>query len=109
MHMRDARDSPIDVLIAAARTEFARSLVAKTAHLDAMLKEEAWEEAQRAAHKLRGSAGVYGFAALGSIAAALEELLVRSDGAPDRSTRFRILEVLGDARAEAERASREPP
>jgi HPt (histidine-containing phosphotransfer) domain-containing protein len=107
--MRGAHDSPIDVLIAAARAEFARGLVAKTAHLDAVVKEEAWEEAQRAAHKLSGSAGVYGFAALGSIAAALEELLVQSKGSPDRSMRFRLLEMLGDARAEAERSSREPP
>lgn len=107
--MSDAHDSPIAVLIAAARAEFAQGLAAKTAHLAAMVKEEAWDEAQRAAHKLRGSAGVYGFAALGSIAAALEELLVLSAGAPDQSTRFRILEILGDARAEAERASREPP
>jgi HPt (histidine-containing phosphotransfer) domain-containing protein len=105
--MSEARDPATLALIQAARTEYARGLAAKAADLQALVARGAWGDARRAAHRLRGSAGVYGFGALGVIAAALDELLLRADGAPDASASTHIHETLREIREEAERASRE--
>jgi HPt (histidine-containing phosphotransfer) domain-containing protein len=104
--MGEARDPAIDAVLHEARVAFAQGLVARATDFEAMVAREAWADARRAAHRLRGSAGIYGFAALGAIAAALDELL-HADHAPDSSARARIHENLRELRAEAERASRE--
>jgi HPt (histidine-containing phosphotransfer) domain-containing protein len=107
--MTEAGDPAINALIAAARTEYAQSLVAKAASLEALVSRGAWNDARRAAHKLRGSAGVHGFALLGDAAAALEDLLLEVSGTPAATARARIDEKLSAVRAEAERAGREVP
>jgi HPt (histidine-containing phosphotransfer) domain-containing protein len=104
--MSEARDPATLALIEAARAEYAQGLAAKASDLEALVACGAWSDARRAAHRLRGSAGVYGFGALGVIAAALDDLLL-VDGAPDTSARAAIHDKLGEMRVEAERASRE--
>ena len=105
--MTEAGDGALHTLIAVARAEYARSLVAKADALEALVNRAAWTDARRAAHRLRGSAGVYGFAAVGAIAAMLEELLSRGSGVLNASNRASIEEGLGKLRAEAELACRD--
>jgi HPt (histidine-containing phosphotransfer) domain-containing protein len=68
-----------EALVAAAQAEYASRLPDKLAALRAFVGQRAWTDARRAAHKLRGSAGVYGFSAVGDAAGALEDLLESSD------------------------------
>jgi len=100
-----AHDPAIDALLAEARADFAARLPAKVAELDLLISREAWEEARRAAHKVRGSAATYGFAALGVVAAALEEALLSAGAVPDADTRASIADLSRDARAAADRAT----
>jgi HPt (histidine-containing phosphotransfer) domain-containing protein len=106
--MTEAGDPAIEALISAARADFARGLVAKAAALEAFVAGEAWDDAKRAAHKLRGSAGVYGFAAIGAAAAVMDDLLSSAARAPDAAERATIREALCELRREAERSPGEP-
>jgi HPt (histidine-containing phosphotransfer) domain-containing protein len=104
--MAKADDPAIETLIEAARIEFAQSLPGKADALAAQAERGAWDDIRRAAHKLRGSAAVYGFGAVGSVAAAVEDLLFQAGAAPDASAISRIralLASLGDQAARAER------
>jgi HPt (histidine-containing phosphotransfer) domain-containing protein len=96
-------------LIKAAHAEFRRALPAKAAALDAWIAAAAWDDACRAAHKLRGSAGVYGCAALGALAGELEDTLRGSSAVPDAEALNRIRAILADLHEEAKRASLETP
>ena len=104
--MAEARPS-VDVLLAVARADFACRLPAKTAEIEKLVSASAWEEARRAAHKLRGSAATYGFPALGEAAAAIEDALLAAGGAPDAQVFARVREILRGACLEAERCARE--
>jgi HPt (histidine-containing phosphotransfer) domain-containing protein len=104
--MVDARDPAIDELLAIARAEYARSLPIKAADLASLVASRAWNQARRAAHKIRGSAGAYGFPELGEAAGTLEDLLLGIRGAPDMMTAGRIREKLAAVLAEAERGAR---
>jgi len=106
--MTEAGDPAITALIASACADFARGLAAKTSALEALVDRAAWDDARRAAHKLRGSAGVYGFAAVAAAAAAVDDVLSRS-ASPDACARALVEEKLREHRSEAERASREVP
>jgi HPt (histidine-containing phosphotransfer) domain-containing protein len=97
----------IDALLAAAAVEFAEALPGKVAALEALVTGGAWQEARRAAHKLRGSASTYGHAELGASAASIEEELLEAAGPPLRERRARIDEHLATAHAQAARALRE--
>jgi len=98
-------DPGIAALLDAARADFSRALPAKVAAFDALLEDGAFADAKRAAHKLRGSAGMFGFAALGRIAGAIDDLM--TEAAPDASTRARVDALAADLRAEAARAERD--
>lgn len=100
-------DPTVEQMLAEARTQFAASLPAKAAALEEHLARGAWEEARRAAHKLRGSAGTYGFATLGATAAEVEEALIASGPQPDAAAAARIGDKAREARVEAERIARE--
>jgi HPt (histidine-containing phosphotransfer) domain-containing protein len=100
----DAADPSIDALLAAVRVQFAATLPAKIAAIDLSVARAAWDEARRDAHKLRGSAAAFGFAAMGTLAGAIEDLL-RDVTAPDDAARASIAAHLAEARAEAERAA----
>jgi HPt (histidine-containing phosphotransfer) domain-containing protein len=100
-------DPSVEQMLAEARLQFAASLPAKTAAIEEQLARGAWDEARRAAHKLRGSAGTYGFVALGTAAGEVEEALLATALAPDASAAARIREKAGEARAEAERIAKE--
>jgi HPt (histidine-containing phosphotransfer) domain-containing protein len=100
--------SSIDALLAAAHSQFAASLPAKVAAIEECVARGAWEDVRRAAHKLRGSAATYGFAALGVSAAAIEDAVLEVGDPPDER-RARIAGHLVEARAEAERAARGAP
>jgi len=80
--MPDSRDAAFDALLRAARAEFSQGLPAKRAELEELLAQGAWAEVRRAAHKLRGSAGVYGFDALAAAAARLEDRLLEASPPP---------------------------
>lgn len=105
--MPQAGDSSLEALLQAARAEFGRSLTAKVAELEAMIAQGQWQSARRVAHKLCGSAGIYGFSALGGAAAALEEILIASEGNPDVGARANIRAKLDEMSTEANRASLE--
>jgi HPt (histidine-containing phosphotransfer) domain-containing protein len=107
--MTEAGDPAIDALIAAARADFACGLMAKVAALEDLVSRGAWDDARRAAHKLRGSAGVYGFAGVGASAAALDDLLSSTDQALAATECAYVLETIGELRAEAELATRAAP
>jgi HPt (histidine-containing phosphotransfer) domain-containing protein len=100
-------DPTVEQMLAEARAQFAASLPAKAAALEDHLTRGAWEEARRAAHKLRGSAGTYGFAVLGAAAAEVEEALVAAGSQPDGAAAARIGDKAREARVEAERIAKE--
>ena len=107
--MAKAGDPAIDALIEAARIEFAQALSGKADALIAQCESGAWDEIRRAAHRLRGSAGVYGFSAIGTAAATVEDLLFQAGGSPDTVVRTRVRALLAALRDEAARAGRETP
>jgi HPt (histidine-containing phosphotransfer) domain-containing protein len=106
--MDEGDPSSIDALLLAAHRQFAGSLPAKVAAIVDAVARGAWDDARRSAHKLRGSAATYGFAALGATAGAIEEALREGADVGDE-VRARIDGHLVEARAEAERAAAEPP
>jgi len=105
----DAGEPSIDALLAAARAQFAASLQSKVAAIADSVARGDWEEARRAAHRLRGSAATYGYGAVGDSAAAVEEILLQRSDPPGDDTRAEIVGHLRVAAAEAERAASEPP
>jgi HPt (histidine-containing phosphotransfer) domain-containing protein len=100
-------DPTVEQMLAEARAQFAASLPAKAAAIQEHLARGAWEEARRAAHKLRGSAGTYGFAALSAVASEVEEALIAAGSQPAAAAAARIGDKARDAHAEAERIARE--
>jgi HPt (histidine-containing phosphotransfer) domain-containing protein len=104
--MSEVRDPAITALLAEARLQFARSIPAKVADLQSLLDRGAWDELRRAAHKLRGSTGTYGFAGLSAAAADVEEALLEAGGNPTDEVRQRIGTRVREATLEAERAAR---
>jgi HPt (histidine-containing phosphotransfer) domain-containing protein len=100
--------SDVDALLATLRAEYASRLPAKLVALEDLAARGAWDEFRRAAHKLRGSAATHGFAALGNAAAQLEGLTTDASGSDAARTRASIEAALDAARAEIERASKEP-
>ena len=102
-------DDSNDALLAAALREYAAGLPARVAVMGELVARGAWGEVRRAAHKLRGSAAVYGFAAISAPAAAIEDILLEAADAPDGDARSRIAERLVEAGAEALRAAPETP
>ncbi|HEY8087373.1 MAG TPA: Hpt domain-containing protein [Polyangiaceae bacterium] len=98
-------DSSIDELLALAKAQFASGLGARVAAIEGPVGRRAWEEARRAAHKLRGAAATYGFTALGASAGEMEELLLEVRDAPGPELQARIVELVSAVRAEAARVS----
>ena len=98
-------DPAITALLAEARANYAVGLPAKVDELESLVTRGAWDEARRAAHKLRGSSGTYGFAAVSAPAAAIEEALIDANGAPDDSVKIRLAELAREVRAQAELAA----
>lgn len=100
-------DPTVEQMLAEARAQFAASLPAKAAALEEHLARGSWEEARRAAHKLRGSAGTYGFVALGAAAAEVEEALIAAGSRPEAAAAAHIGDKAREARVEAERIAKE--
>ena len=98
-------DPAIAALLAEARIQYVAGLAAKVADLESLITRGAWDEARRAAHKLRGSAGTYGFAEVSAPAAAIEEALIESNGAPDDAVKARVAELAREVRAQADVAA----
>ena len=107
--MSSALDPSIDAALAAVRAQFAAALPEKAANVGALLARCAWDDARRAAHRLRGSAGTYGFEALGAVAAAIEELLLAEPAGPSEETRERVARLASDLQAQADVAAAERP
>jgi HPt (histidine-containing phosphotransfer) domain-containing protein len=100
-------DPGIAALLDAARVDFARSLPGKAAAVEAHFAAGAFADGKRAAHKLRGSAGMFGYAALGQIAGQIDELMNGDTGATGAAARARVSALLSELRAEADRVERE--
>jgi HPt (histidine-containing phosphotransfer) domain-containing protein len=107
--MSSAPGPSIEAALAAVRAQFASALPEKAANVGTLLARGAWDEARRAAHRLRGSAGTYGFAPLGAVAAAIEDLLLAEPAGPREQTRERLERLAGDLLAQAELAAAERP
>ena len=105
--MSSARDPSIDAALAAVRAQFAGALPDKAANVGSLLARGAWDDARRAAHRLRGSAGTHGFAALGALAAAIEELLLAEPAGLSEDTRQRVATLAGELQTHAHLAAAE--
>jgi HPt (histidine-containing phosphotransfer) domain-containing protein len=103
----ESGEPSIEALLAAAGVEYARALPEKVTALAGLIARCAWLDARRAAHKLRGSAAIYGHAELGASAAAIEESLLEAGDCPLAECRARIDQHLASAHIEAGRAVRE--
>ena len=97
--------SALDEIVAQARAEFAGRLGGKVDDLDRLFASGAWGDLRVASHKLRGSAGTYGFVELGELAGKVEDLLLEVSCRPDPATRDRVRATLVEARAEVRRVS----
>jgi HPt (histidine-containing phosphotransfer) domain-containing protein len=104
--MAEARPS-VEALLAVARAEFAQRLPAKMAEVEKLLSDLSWDGARRAAHKLRGSAATYGFPAVSTAAAAIEDALLAAGGPPGADVVAQLMDTVRGACIEAERAARE--
>jgi HPt (histidine-containing phosphotransfer) domain-containing protein len=82
--------------------DYRRRLPARIADMEAQAGREDWSNVCRAAHKLRGSAAVYGFPSVSHVAAELEELLMATDNTPSSAD---VRRLLLDLRREIERAA----
>ena len=100
--------SEVDALLAQARADYAARLPAKVTAIEELVARAAWDEARRAAHKLRGSAATYGFAALGLAAGVLEERLARVVEAGPAAVVPQARAALQGVRAEADRVAASP-
>jgi HPt (histidine-containing phosphotransfer) domain-containing protein len=98
-------DPSVEALLAQVRAQFTASLPAKVVALEQLIARGAWEEARRAAHKLRGSASTYGHLAVGAAAGAIEEALIAASDAPDDGARAGIEGRLAEARTAAARVA----
>lgn len=105
--MTEVRDPALAALLAEARRNYAVGLPEKIAELGALVRARSWEAARRAAHKLRGSAGTYGFVALGDACGLIEDLLLESPSELDDGARARVEASLVGAAEEARRAAQE--
>lgn len=101
--MSELRDPALIALLAEARAQFATTLPAKIADLRSLLEGEAWEELRRAAHKLRGSTGTYGFMELSAATGDVEDALLEAGGPPGPEVKERVQRRVRDATLEAER------
>jgi HPt (histidine-containing phosphotransfer) domain-containing protein len=97
-------DPAILALLAEARVQFAAGLPAKAAELESLVARGGWEDARRSAHKLRGSSGTYGFAALSEAAAEVEEALIEAGATPDEAARQRVVGLVRAVAAQVEQA-----
>jgi HPt (histidine-containing phosphotransfer) domain-containing protein len=95
--------SDIDEQLAAARAQYASRLPSKLDAIEQLAARGAWDDAQRAAHKLHGSAATYGFEAVGEAAAALEKLAAEAKSADPAMVRPALEHALRTARAEVDR------
>jgi HPt (histidine-containing phosphotransfer) domain-containing protein len=94
----------VDALLAAAREQYAARLPSKLAAIEELAARGDWDEARRAAHKLRGSAATYGFVAIGDAAATLEQLAIDVTSIDPARFRGALDEALERAREAIERA-----
>jgi HPt (histidine-containing phosphotransfer) domain-containing protein len=104
--MSEIRDPAIIALLAEARVQFARSIPAKVADLRSLLERGAWDDLRRAAHKLRGSTGTYGFMELSTAAADVEDALIEAGGVPGPDVQQRVANRVAEATLEAERVGK---
>jgi len=105
--MSGPADPTVEALLAQMRAQFTASLPAKVVALEQLVARSAWQEARRAAHKLRGSASTYGHGAVSAAAGAIEEALIAAGDAPDESARAGIGARLAEAGAAASHAGGE--
>jgi HPt (histidine-containing phosphotransfer) domain-containing protein len=100
--MAELRDSAFDTLLAAERAAYAGRTRLRIAELEGHLGAGQLEEARRAAHRLRGSAGTYGFPALSEAARDIEEALGRGDSVDEPMLR-RLREACPESAQPTER------
>jgi HPt (histidine-containing phosphotransfer) domain-containing protein len=106
--MTEVTDPAIAKLLAEARLQFAASVPAKVADLRALMERGAWEDARRAAHKLRGSTGTYGLPDLSVVLGEIEDHLIEVACAPGGDLQRRLIGRAREALTLAERAAGGP-
>jgi HPt (histidine-containing phosphotransfer) domain-containing protein len=94
--MTDARDSAFAALLEAERAAYAGRLTLRVAEFEKYLEAGRVDDARRAAHKLSGSAGTYGFQSLSEVAREIEETLDQGRRV-DALTLKRLREASADA------------
>ncbi len=93
-------DRSVEEMLAQARADYTASLVTKADELGELSARGAWVELRRAAHRLHGSAGAYGFGEVSAAAGALEDALVEAGRTLDEAVRA---SVVGRVRAVVDR------
>ncbi len=107
--MPEVTDPAIIALLAEARNGFAASVPAKVAELRVLFDRASWDELRRAAHKLRGSTGTYGFMELSAAAGGIEDALLEAGaagGCEAPEVKERVSRLVSDAVSEAERIAK---
>ena len=79
--MTEARDPALESLLLAEKAAYANRLRIRLTELESLVADGRIDDARRAAHKLSGSAGTYGYPAIGDAARELEEAIGRSNSA----------------------------
>ncbi len=105
---RETLRSRMDVL----REEYARELPNKLDELESLIETaknqpEAAASAASSAHRLRGTAGAYGFKLVGTLAGQIEDLLCEYEASPSQARRD-LWNEIGRALIDARLASRAP-
>jgi HPt (histidine-containing phosphotransfer) domain-containing protein len=85
--MSDGDDDDVEATLAALRAAYAAGMPAMVRSAldlfdEAVARPEAAAEARRLVHRLRGTAGSYGFAAVGEAAARIEDALDAGEPVP---------------------------
>lgn len=94
-------DPALEAILAEARREFAAALPARIDEVKDLVHHGAWDEARRAAHKLRGSSATYGLTEVGEIMGEIEEVLIASLPSPGAGAQAQVASLLARARAAA--------
>lgn len=99
-----AQDNDLQRVLAALRADYAKALPPKILELQQATREafasaEKRENARSLAHKLRGTAGSYGFRVLGEAAGKLEDIL-RNPSSPPEEVKAALQAVIEAASEE---------
>jgi HPt (histidine-containing phosphotransfer) domain-containing protein len=103
------REQQLAAMMASAQAHYVERLPTKLAEIEAMAASGDWEALGTAAHKLHGSAGVYGFALVSDAAGQLEEILLTNGETLDAAASADVRAALRALRATIEETRAQEP